>query len=82
MIFNFENHFANCDKYPKAKYQLMINSDLVYSFVTTSRSEKECFEILRDKLTFYKGLNRKSWKIKKISTGEEPHLAHGKLEAY
>lgn len=82
MIFNFENHFANCDKFQKAKYQLIINSDLVYSFVTTSRSEKECFEILKDKLTFYKGLNKKRWKIKKILNGEELLLAHGKLEAY
>mgnify|MGYP003658467649 CR=1 FL=1 len=37
---------AYFDTYKKAKYRLIINGNLSYFFVTTSRNENECIDIL------------------------------------
>jgi hypothetical protein len=36
-------------KYEKATYELWVYSRLIYSFVTTIRSEEECVDVLLDK---------------------------------
>lgn len=37
---------AYFDTYKKAKYRLIVNGNLSYFFVTTSRNETECIDIL------------------------------------
>lgn len=65
----------------KAKYELTINNSIQYSFVTISKDEEECVEILKGKAEnkVYKQIT--SYSIKKIQDGVDYLLYKGTIKA-
>ena len=60
-----EEVLSKMDKYPKAKYELIINQQLYYSIVTTGKSEEQCIEILQEKSQSFAARQRRKYKIVK-----------------
>ena len=52
-------------KFPKAKYTLYIANENRYFFVTTSKSEEEAIEIMKEKANLYKLRTKRSFYVKK-----------------
>jgi competence transcription factor ComK len=71
---------AYFDTYKKAKYRLIVNSYSVYFFVTTSRSENECIEILKEIVTSTQTLNSRSYTITKTTNGETTTIYKGSIK--
>lgn len=70
---------AYFDTYKKAKYRLIVNSCLVYFFVTTSRSENECIEILKEIVNATPIVSTKSYSITKTVDGVTTTIYKGSV---
>jgi len=68
------------DTYKKAKYRLIVNSNLAYYFVTTSRSEDECIQILKEMVTSTQTVNSRSYTITKTTNGETTTIYKGSIK--
>lgn len=79
MLMDFEMHFEKTDLYPKSKYRLYINSYLSYTMVTTSRSEKECVDLLVEKANGRNSNTFLYYKITKVNSKNEEVLKRGKI---
>jgi hypothetical protein len=66
-------------RFKKCKYSLLINNDIVYSFVTTIRDERDCVDVLLNKAKNYKGFNYRNYKIIKINEKGKFLVSKGKL---
>ena len=65
----------------KAKYKLVYGSKTSYSFVTTTKNENECINILRDKAESYKTICARCYKIVKVVNGEEYIIYKGRVDS-
>jgi len=63
----------------KVKYQLLKGRSSMYSFVTTSREEKECIEILKEKSQMYRESYPRWFTAVKIQNGETDTLERWRL---
>jgi hypothetical protein len=70
----------NFGKYKKAKYQLVIDTKVVYFFVTTIHSEEECIEILKEEAKFHRTSMKRYYSINKKEDTSNRTLFMGKLE--
>lgn len=66
--------------YKKAKYRLIVNSNLAYYFVTTSRSEDECIEILKEMVNSTQSVNSRCYSITKTINGETTTIYKGSIK--
>lgn len=57
------------DIYQKTKYEIWINSDCIYFFVTTRYSEQECIEFLKTKIKENKYYTHKYYYVFKTVNG-------------
>ena len=57
----------NFGKFKKAKYQLVIDTKVVYFFVTTIHSEEECIEKLKEEAKFHRTSMKRYYSINKKS---------------
>jgi len=64
----------------KAKYQLTINNSIQYSFVTISKDEEECVEILKEKAENKVYKQSTCYFIKKIQDGVDYLLYKGTIK--
>jgi hypothetical protein len=54
-----KDDYIDIGKYEKSKYEIFSNSELIYKYVTTSRSPEECVQLLSDKAkTIYSCITR------------------------
>lgn len=74
-----EEVLARMDKYPKAKYELIINQQLYYSFVTTGKSEEQCIEILKEKSKNFAARQRRKYKIIKKQEDKKEIIYAGSI---
>lgn len=66
------------NKFPKAKYELIIGVYCVYSFVTTRRDEKSCVELLLERLlTNHSRQDNRTYLIYKTQKGERELISKG-----
>lgn len=63
------------NRYKKAKYELRVDNNVIYSFVTTAKSEEECIEILREKAKCHFTCYSRGFKICKI-VGKEKEVIY------
>lgn len=65
----------------KAKYKLLYGNKPSYIFVTTTKNEVECIDILKGKAESYKTNSVRSYKIVKIVNGNEFVIYKGKVDS-
>lgn len=64
---------------PKSKYRLYINGQLSYFFVTTTRGEKECIEILKGIANDHQNVSSKAYYITKTTGGITAIIYKGRI---
>ena len=64
----------------KAKYELYINKHLVYFFVTTTKTEADCIEILKEMAHNKPALVSRPFSIIKVKDGERKELFRGTIK--
>lgn len=74
--------FKKSGQYPKAKYVLEILNSNYYFFVTTSRSQEECIELMKEKSKNYRTKTTRSYKIYKIVDKKKEVIFKGSIKAY
>lgn len=78
-IFSEDEKIYAFGKYPKAKYELIINKYKEYSFVTTCRSEEDCIQILQEIVDSKYTVSKKYYKITKKTNEGTKVLKTGSL---
>lgn len=79
---NLEECLSKFNKFPKTKYYIHLNCCTYYQFITTSKSENECIDILKkitDDLVYARKLN---FIVYAITNGEKRILYKGKTKSY
>jgi len=82
MIFDLKEKLYAYDTFPKTKYLLYVNNVAAYSFVTTSKSENDAIEILKELVKNYSRRNTMAYKIKKIDDNKEILLYKGSIKGH
>lgn len=80
MIFNGEvEGFIDFGRYPKAKYNLQVDGRVLYSFVTTIRSQENAIEELYKVIEIHRTDCTRGFKIYKVVDGWEEKIHEGKI---
>tara|TARA_R110000868_G_scaffold36279_7_gene128946 strand:- start:1285 stop:1533 length:249 start_codon:yes stop_codon:yes gene_type:complete len=82
MLFDVQEKLYAYDTFPKTKYLLYVNNVIAYSFVTTSKSEDDAIEILKELVKNYTRRNTMAYKIKKIEDNVEIIIYKGSIKGY
>lgn len=77
-----EEYLMKFNKFPKTKYVLYINNSPYYQFVTTSKSEEECINILKEMVDNISYATRAGYKVFSIVNGIKNELFKGKTKCY
>lgn len=73
-------HLKKANTFPKTKYELFVNSDTIYSFVTTSRDEDECLNLMIEKMDNAIYTNDVWYKVYSIREKKKKLLLKGSLK--
>lgn len=79
---NYENYFANFNKYPKTKYSVFLHNAIHYEFTTTSRPEEECLKILKEITDPLVYANKLSYTVFATTNGEKRVLYKGRTKCF
>ena len=79
---NYENYFAKFNKYPKTKYTVFVNNGVHYEFVTTSKPEDECINILKEITDSLMYTNKVNYIVYAKTNGEKRILYKGRTKCY
>lgn len=74
-----EEYLIKFNRFPKTKYSLYIANAVYYEFVTTSRSEEDCVDILEKKTNKLNYMSNRYYKIFSEKNGEKKLLRSGKI---
>jgi len=58
--------YIDFNKYKKARYEIRVDNNIIYWFVTTTRSQEESIEILSERAKSHLTCNSRGFKIYKI----------------
>lgn len=75
-----EEVLMRTNRFPKAKYELYIANQFVYSFVTTSHPLEKCIDMLKEMAQTKAAPYRRSVKIFQIKDGERKVVYSGSLD--
>jgi hypothetical protein len=78
---DYEEYLMRFNKFPKTKYTILLNSEIYYQFVTTSRSEEECIGILKKMTDGFVYAQKVSYTVFATTNGVKRVLYKGRTKS-